>query len=123
MSDSISDFTVAELAAMALDHLMAMVDKVPDSMALAWAPLDEWLSDAKLDAFNDVNRELGQTDKGAIAITTRVAELTQQYDAAKLGGMVAVAGRILGLVAPGGREEVRKVLKGLPPASGSAGRT
>jgi len=26
----------------------------------------------------------------------------------------AAAGRILGLVAPGGREDVRKVLKGLP---------
>jgi hypothetical protein len=100
---------------MALDHLLAIVDGFPDATALAWARLDERCEAEKLEALADIGRTHGTGTKAAIEITTRVAQIQQQQDGAKLRGMVSVAAAIAGLVAPGSREDVRKVLTGLPP--------
>lgn len=111
---TMADFTDAELTEMATDALFAFLDGFPDGAALAWAPLDERCEAEKLEALADVQRRHGTGSKAAIEITTRVAQITQEHDAAMLKGMTAVAGTLLGLLAPSGRDSARKLLKGLP---------
>jgi hypothetical protein len=113
-SPTVASFTDAELREMARDALFAFVDVFPDAAALAWAPLDERCEAEKLAALAEVQRVHGTGVQAAIEITTRVAQIVQARDAAMLKGMTAVAGALIGLLAPGGREAARQLLKGLP---------
>ncbi len=116
-SPTVASFTDAELAEMARDAVFAFVDHFPDAAALAWAPLDERFEAEKLEALAHVERTHGTGVRAAIEITTRVAQITQARDAAMLKGMTAVAGALLGLLAPSGRDSARELLKSLPTAT------
>ena len=108
-----SDFTDAELAEMACDALYAILDGFPDASALAWARLEEAHRADTLAALDEVAKAHGVGDKAAVEYMTRTMVLMNERDGAKLKGMGAVAGLVVGLMAPGGREAARKLLKAL----------
>jgi hypothetical protein len=109
----IADFTDADLIEMATDHLLAMLDGFPDSSALAWARLEEHYQNDLLAQMADVASTHGVGDQAALEYSARAIVLTAERDGAKLKGMTGVAGVLLGLIAPGSREDVRTVLKGM----------
>ena len=108
------DFTDAELAEMACDALYAIVDGFPDASALAWARLDDAYTADTLTAMADAAATLGVGDKAAVEYSSRAIVLTAERDGLKLKGLGAVAGLPIGLLAPGGREASRNLLKRLP---------
>ena len=109
-----SEFSDAELAEMACDALYAILDGFPDASALAWARLEEAHRADTLVALAEVAKTHGVGDKAAIEYSSRAIVLTAERDGLKLKGMGAVAGLVIGLLAPDGREAARKLLKGLP---------
>jgi hypothetical protein len=110
-----TDFTDADLIEMAGDCIFALLDRFPNAADLAWARLDERYEAEKLEALADVQRTHGAGYKAAVEVANRIVLLTAERDGAQLKGMTGVAGRLLGLMAPAGREAARNVLKGLPP--------
>jgi|SRR5450631_1320357 len=58
-------------------------------------------------------------DKAAVEYSSRVIVLTTERDGLTLKGIGAVAGLLIGVMAPGGREAARNLLKGLSTGDGA----